>query len=77
MNDDNETSIILNVDENMDDHKYYVGTSNILKYRNPPIPSRKLYSLSMSNFNAYRNILKNFNVGPIHCSLCGVNGRHL
>ena len=31
-NDDNETSIILNVDANMDDLKYYAGTSNILKY---------------------------------------------
>jgi hypothetical protein len=36
-NDDNDTSIILNVDANMDDLKYYAGTSNILKYRNPPI----------------------------------------
>ena len=33
----------------MDDLKYYAGTSNILKYRNPPIPSRKLSSLTMSN----------------------------
>ena len=32
-NDDNETSIILNIVENMDDLKYYVGASNILKYR--------------------------------------------
>ena len=32
MNDDNETSIILNIDANMDDLKYYAGTSNIIKY---------------------------------------------
>jgi hypothetical protein len=32
MNDENETSIILNVDANMDDLKYYARTSNILKY---------------------------------------------
>ena len=30
-NDDNETSIILNVDANMDDLKYFVGTSDILE----------------------------------------------
>jgi hypothetical protein len=30
-NDDNETSIILNIDANMDDLKYYAGTLNILK----------------------------------------------
>jgi len=29
MNDDNETSIILNIDSNMDDLKYYVGTSDM------------------------------------------------
>ena len=63
-NDDNETSIILNIDPNIDDLKYYAGTSNILKYQNPPIHSRKLYSLTMSNFNAYGNILKNFQRWP-------------
>jgi hypothetical protein len=45
-----ETPIILNVDASMDDLKYYAGTSNILKYRNRPIPSRQLSSLTMSNF---------------------------
>jgi hypothetical protein len=64
MNDDNEKSIILNVDANMDDIKYYVGTSNILKYQNPPIPSRQLSSLTMSNFNAYGNRLKTFQRCP-------------
>jgi hypothetical protein len=63
-NDDNETSIILNVDANMDDLKYYAGTSNILKYRNPPIPSRKLSSLTMSNFDAYGHRLKTFQRWP-------------
>jgi hypothetical protein len=29
-NDDNETSI-MNIDANMDDHKYYVGTLDILE----------------------------------------------
>jgi hypothetical protein len=58
-NDDNETSIILNVDANMDDLKYYAGTSNILKYQNPPIP-RQLSSLTMSNFDAYKHRLKTF-----------------
>ena len=73
-NDDNETSIILNVDANMDDLKYYAGTSNILKYQNPPIPSRKLSSLTMSNFDAYGYILKTFQHWPIYCSLCEVGG---
>ena len=72
-NDDNETSIILNIDANMDDLKYYVGTSNILKYQNPPTPSRQLYSLTMSNFDAYRHRLKTFKRWP-H-SLLTVRGR--
>jgi hypothetical protein len=63
-NDDNETSIILNVDANMDDLKYYVGTSNILESRNPPIPSRHVSSLTMSNFDAYRHRLKKFQCWP-------------
>ena len=52
MNDDNET-FIMNVDANMDDLKDYVGTSNILESWNPPIPSRHVSSLAMSNFDAY------------------------
>jgi hypothetical protein len=55
-----ETSIVLNYDANMDDLKYYAGTSNILKHRNLPIPSRQLSSLTMSNFDAYGHILKTF-----------------
>jgi hypothetical protein len=31
-NDDTEKSIIFKVDANMDDLKYYAGTSNILMY---------------------------------------------
>jgi hypothetical protein len=31
-NDDNERCIMMNVDENVDDLKYYVGTSYILEY---------------------------------------------
>jgi hypothetical protein len=64
MNDDNATSFILNVYANMDDLKYYAGTSNILKYRNPPIPSRQLSSLTMSNFDAYGHRLKTFKHWP-------------
>ena len=30
-NDDNERCIMMNVDENVDDLKYYVGTSYILE----------------------------------------------
>ena len=40
------------------------GTSNILKSWNPPIPSRQLSSLTMSNFNAYGNKLKKFQCWP-------------
>ena len=72
MNYENETSII-NVDENMDDLKDYVGTSNILESWNPPILSRHVSSLTMSNFDAYMHSLKKFHVGPIHCSLCEVD----
>jgi hypothetical protein len=69
-NDDNETSIILNVDANMDNLKDYVGTSNILKSLNPPIPSRQLSSQTMSNFDAYEHRLKkNSTLAPFtaHC----------
>jgi len=55
---------MMNVDANMDDLKYYARTSNILKYWNPPIPSRKLSSLTMSNFDAYGKKLKTFQRWP-------------
>ena len=42
----------MNVVANMDDLKdYVVGTSNILESGNPPIPSRHVSSLTMSNFD--------------------------
>ena len=71
-NDDNET-FILKVDENMDDLKDYVGTSNILKYWNLPISSRKLSSLTISNFDTYNHILNKFQRWP-H-SLLTMRGR--
>ena len=63
MNDDNDTSI-MNVDANMDDLKYYVETLDILESWNPPILSRHVSSLTMSNFAAYRHILKKFQHWP-------------
>ena len=63
MNDDNETSI-MKVDENMDDIKDYVGTSDILESWNPPISSRYISSLTMSNFDAYMHSLKKFQRWP-------------
>jgi hypothetical protein len=63
MNDDNETCM-LNVDANVDDLKYYVGTSYILESLNPPIPSRHVSSLTMSNCDAYSYILNKFQRWP-------------
>ena len=62
-NDVNETCM-MNVDANVDDLKYYVGTSYILEYINPPIPPSHLYSLTMSNFDAYMHSLKKFQRWP-------------
>jgi len=72
MNDDNEMCM-MNVDANLDDLKYYVGTSYILESWNPPIPSRHVSSLIVSNFDAYRHILKKFQLWP-H-SLLAMRGR--
>ena len=71
--DDNERSSMMNVDANVDDLKDYVGTSYILESWNPPIPSRHVSSLTMSNFDAYRHILKKFQHWP-H-SLLTMQGR--
>ena len=62
-NDDNET-FIRNVDENMDDLKDYVGTSDILESWNPPIPSTHVSSLIISNFDAYMHKMKKFQRCP-------------
>ena len=63
----------MNVDENMDDLKDYVGTLDILESGNPPIPSTLVSSLTMSNFDAYMHKLKKFQRWP-H-SLLIVRGR--
>ena len=59
-NDDNERCNMMNVDENVGDLKKYVGTSYILNYLNPPVPSIHVSSLTMSNFDAYMHSLKKF-----------------
>jgi hypothetical protein len=61
--DDNNTSKI-NVYENMDDIKDYVGKSNILESLNLPIMSRHMSCLTTSNFDAYKNNLKKFLSSP-------------
>ena len=64
LNDHNEMCM-MNIDSNVDDLKDYVGTSiYILKSRNPPISSRHVFNLTMSNFDAYRHILKKFKHWP-------------
>ena len=63
-NDENETCM-MNVDSNLDDLKDYAGTSiYILKSRNTPISLRQVFDLTMSNFDAYRQILKKFQHWP-------------
>ena len=63
-NDDNEMCM-MNIDSNVDDLKYYVGkTIYILKSRNPPILSRHVFNLTMSNFDAYRHRLNKFQHWP-------------
>ena len=71
---DNET-LIMNVVTNMDDLKYYVvGTSKILESWNPPIPSRYVSSITMSNFDAYMQSLKKFQCWP-HSLVLTMRGR--
>ena len=66
---------IMNVVANMDDLKDYVAeTSNILESWNPAIPSRHVSSLTMSNFDAYRHILKKFQCFP-HSLVLTMQGR--
>ena len=54
----------MNIDANVDDLNEYMGTSCILESWNHPIPSRHVSSLTMSNFDAYRHILKKFQRWP-------------
>ena len=65
MTDDDNATSMMNIDENvLDDLKDYVGTSDILESWNPPIPSRHVSSLTMSNFEAYTHKLKKFQHWP-------------
>jgi hypothetical protein len=66
---------MMNIDENMDDLEDYVGTSDILESRKPPITSRHVSTLTMSNFDAYKHILKKFQRWP-H-SLLTMWGRYM
>jgi len=55
---------MMNIDENMDDLKDYVRTSEILESWNPRILSRHVCTLTMSNFDAYRHSLNKFQCSP-------------
>ena len=55
---------MMNAHANVDDFKYYVGTSCILESWNHPTPSRHVSYVTMSNFNAYRHTLKEFQHWP-------------
>jgi hypothetical protein len=66
---------MMNVVTNIDDLKDDVArTSNILESWNPPIPSRHVSSLTMSNFDAYNHILKKFQRWP-HSRVLIMRGR--
>ena len=56
---------MMNVNENVDNLKDYVGTTCILEPWNPPTPWRHASYLTISNFNAYRNKLKEFQRWPL------------
>jgi len=66
----------MKVHTNMEDVEDYVGKSCILESWNPRKPSRHVSHLTISNFDAYRHSWKNFNIGTIHYSPCGVGGWH-
>ena len=55
---------MMNVHANVDNIKDYVGTSYILESLNPPMRSMYVSNLTMSNFDAYRHILKKFQHWP-------------
>ena len=55
---------MMNVDENVDDLKDYVGTTCILDPWNPTTPWRHVSYLIMWNFDAYRHKLKEFKCWP-------------
>jgi hypothetical protein len=54
----------MNVNANMDNLEDCVGKSDILEYRNPPIPSRHVSNLTISNFDTYRHRLTKFQCWP-------------
>jgi hypothetical protein len=56
---------MMNVDENVDDLKDYAGMTCIFEPWNPPTPWRHVSYLTMSNFNAYRHKLKEFQCCPL------------
>ena len=59
-----QSDCIMNIDKNMDNLvKDYVGTTCILEPWNPPTAWRNLSYLTMSNFDAYKLKLKEFQ----HC----------
>ena len=51
---------MMNIDEKVDDLKDYACTTCILEPWNPPIAWRHVSYLSMSNFDAYTDYLKEF-----------------
>ena len=55
---------MMNVDENVEDLKDYVRMTCILEPWNPPTMWRHVSYLTMSNFNAYRHKLKEFQHWP-------------
>ena len=63
---------MMNVDENVDDLKDYVGMTCILEPWNPPTPWRHVSYLTRSNFDAYMHNLKEFQ----HWPLSLLNMRH-
>ena len=64
---------MMNIDENVDDLKDYADMTCILEPRNPPTLSRHVSYLTMSNFEAHRHKLKEFQSWPL--SLLNVRRR--
>ena len=56
---------MMNVDENMENIKDYVGTTCILKPWNPPTPWMHVSYLTMSNFDTYMHKFKEFQRWPL------------
>ena len=69
-----QSDYMMNIDENVDNLKDYASTTCILEPWNPPTLWRHVSYQTVSNFNAYMHSWRNFNVSPIHCSTCNING---